>query len=80
MLILSRKVGETVVIGPEIRVVLLHAKDGQARLGIHVPADVEVHREEIAERIRRERSTGQSTGSGRTEAPAHARRPAAGKR
>ena len=51
MLILTRKVGETMVIGDAITVKLLDVKGKQVRLGIEAPADVTVHREEVAQRI-----------------------------
>ena len=54
MLILTRRVGERVVIGGNITVEILGVKGNQARLGIAAPRDVSVHREEIEERIKRE--------------------------
>ena len=54
MLILTRRVGETVVIGDSIQVTVLGVKGRQVRLGISAPKDVAVHREEIFERIQRE--------------------------
>jgi carbon storage regulator len=56
MLILTRRVGETVKIGDNITVTVLAVKGLQVRIGIDAPKDVPVHREEIAERIKRERS------------------------
>ena len=47
MLVLSRRCGEGVTIGPDIRVVVLGVKSGQVRLGIEAPQAVAVHREEI---------------------------------
>ena len=55
MLILTRRVGETVVIGPDITVEVLGTRGSQVRLGIHAPAEIEVHRGEVAERIELER-------------------------
>ena len=55
MLILTRRVGETVVIGPDITVEVLGTRGNQVRLGIHAPAEIEVHRGEVAERIELER-------------------------
>ena len=55
MLVLTRRVGETVVIGPDITIEVLGTRGSQVRLGIHAPADIEVHRGEVAERIERER-------------------------
>ena len=51
MLILTRKVGETIVINDTIRVTVLQVKGGQVRRGIEAPKDVAVHRQEIQERI-----------------------------
>ena len=57
MLIFSRRVGETVVIGRTVTIHVIGLKGNQVRLGIDAPADVEVHRGEIFERIRFEEST-----------------------
>ncbi|MFA5938516.1 MAG: carbon storage regulator CsrA [Sinimarinibacterium sp.] len=54
MLILTRRVGEAVMIGDEIEVTVLGVKGNQVRLGVKAPRDVAVHREEILERIKRE--------------------------
>ncbi len=51
MLILTRQIGETIIINKNIRVTVLAAKGNQLRLGIDAPADVEIHREEIFRRI-----------------------------
>jgi carbon storage regulator len=56
MLILTRRVGETLMIGDEVSVTVLGVKGNQVRLGINAPKDVAVHREEIYERIRHEYS------------------------
>jgi carbon storage regulator len=56
MLILTRRVGETVVIGEDITVTVLGVKGNQVRLGVNAPREVTVHREEIFERIKREES------------------------
>jgi carbon storage regulator len=58
MLILTRRVGETVMIGNEVTVTVLGVKGNQVRLGINAPKDVAVHREEIFERIKAERAEG----------------------
>jgi carbon storage regulator len=54
MLILTRRVGETVMIGDKVTVTVLGVKGNQVRIGVDAPRDVAVHREEIFERIRRE--------------------------
>lgn len=51
MLILTRKVGETLVIGDDVTVTVLGTKGNQVRLGVNAPRDVSVHREEIYQRI-----------------------------
>ena len=54
MLILTRRVGETVMIGDEVTITVLGVKGNQVRIGINAPKHVAVHREEIYERIKRE--------------------------
>ncbi|PBJ83462.1 carbon storage regulator [Lysobacteraceae bacterium NML93-0399] len=54
MLILTRRVGETLMIGDEVSVTVLGVKGNQVRIGITAPKDVAVHREEIYQRIHRE--------------------------
>jgi carbon storage regulator len=51
MLILTRRVSETVMIGEGITITVLGVRGGQVRLGINAPRDVAVHREEIFQRI-----------------------------
>jgi carbon storage regulator len=54
VLILTRRVGETLMIGNDVTVTVLAVKGNQVRIGIGAPKDVAVHREEIYERVQRE--------------------------
>ena len=56
MLILTRRVGETLMIGDSVSVTVLGVKGNQVRIGINAPKDVAVHREEIFQRIKREQA------------------------
>jgi len=58
MLILTRRVGESLMIGDDVSVTILGVKGNQVRVGVDAPRDVAVHREEIYERIKRERIEG----------------------
>jgi carbon storage regulator len=58
MLILSRRIGETMRIGDDIEVVVLGVRGNQVRLGVKAPKDVSVHRQEIYERIQKEKQAG----------------------
>lgn len=58
MLILTRRVGETVMIGEEVTVTVLGVKGNQVRIGVNAPKTVAVHREEIFDRIKREQDGG----------------------
>ncbi len=60
MLILTRRVGETLVIGDDVTVTVLGVKGNQARLGVNAPKEIAVHREEIFNRIKREQADGES--------------------
>ncbi|HHH38612.1 MAG TPA: carbon storage regulator [Sedimenticola sp.] len=61
MLILTRRVGETLMIGDEVTVTILGVKGNQVRIGVNAPRDVTVHREEIYERIKQEQAQEQSS-------------------
>jgi carbon storage regulator len=54
MLILTRRVGEALMIGDQVSVTVLGVKGNQVRIGINAPKDVAVHREEIYQKIRKE--------------------------
>ena len=54
MLILTRRIGEKLIIGDEISVTILGVKGHQVRIGVHAPDDVTIHREEIYDRIQAE--------------------------
>jgi carbon storage regulator len=63
MLILTRRVGETLMIGDEVTVTVLGVKGNQVRIGVNAPKHVAVHREEIYERIRQEQIKPDGTNS-----------------
>jgi len=61
MLILTRRVGETLMVGDDVTVTVLGVKGNQVRIGVNAPKDVAVHREEIYDRIRKENEGGDAS-------------------
>ena len=62
MLILTRRIGETIMVGDEVTVTVLGVKGNQVRLGVSAPKTIPVHREEIYIRIKREEAIASATG------------------
>lgn len=58
MLILTRRIGETLMVGDDVTVTVLGVKGNQVRIGVNAPKEVAVHREEIYQRIQREKNSG----------------------
>ncbi len=56
MLILTRRAGETLMIGDDVSITVLGVKGNQVRIGVNAPKNISVHREEIYQRIQREKS------------------------
>jgi len=69
MLILTRRVGEALMIGDNVTLTVLGVKGNQVRIGVNAPKDIPVHREEIYERIQREKS--QNSEGSHNEWPVH---------
>ena len=58
MLILTRKVGEALMVGDDVNITVLGVKGNQVRIGVSAPKEVAVHREEIYQRIQKEKNQG----------------------
>ncbi len=54
MLVLTRKVGQTITVGDDIRITIMEVRGTQVKLGVDAPRDVTIHRQEIYERIQQE--------------------------
>lgn len=72
MLILTRRLNESLMIGDQVKITVLGVKGSQVRLGIEAPRDVSVHREEIFERIVAEKASDGVMMNGHAKAPAEA--------
>jgi carbon storage regulator len=58
MLILTRKIGESLIVGNDVSITVVGVNGHQVRLGINAPKNIEVHRQEVYEKIQKEKSSG----------------------
>jgi len=68
MLILTRRIGETLMVGDEVTITVLGVKGNQVRIGVNAPKDVAVHREEIYQRIQKEKTGDSDTDDSENDA------------
>lgn len=67
MLILTRRVGETLMVGDDVSITVLGVKGNQVRIGVNAPREIAVHREEIYMRIQKEKEQTDDAGQGAAE-------------
>ena len=67
MLILTRRIGETLMVGDDVTITVLGVKGNQVRIGVNAPKDVAVHREEIYQRIQKEKDGDDDSGGSEGE-------------